>query len=214
MGDAEWAHFAPFFGPDGQLRLNDEGGANMDEEEGTGGEVMILMTLTADPASKGQGLGLLLVRRLVDTFAPTGLALLRAGPATDIDVGVQETMGTLGHFGACSTCWGLLGFRQTPSVLPKDVGYLWFQASTLNAPSLTSALAAYLAKRSAWHASTITEPWEAAVSTKGHCSNPGCSGMGLKKCTRCKQVSYCGQPCQLAHWSVHKGRCGNANKEL
>jgi ankyrin repeat protein len=37
------------------------------------------------------------------------------------------------------------------------------------------------------------------LEAKAHCSNPGCSGTGLKKCTGCKQVRYCGQACQLAH---------------
>jgi ankyrin repeat protein len=45
------------------------------------------------------------------------------------------------------------------------------------------------------------------LEVKAHCSNPGCSGAGLKKCTGCKQVRYCGQVCQLAHWKAHKGEC-------
>jgi hypothetical protein len=45
------------------------------------------------------------------------------------------------------------------------------------------------------------------LQAKAHCSNPGCSGAGLKKCTGCKQARYCGQTCQLAHWKAHKGDC-------
>jgi hypothetical protein len=45
------------------------------------------------------------------------------------------------------------------------------------------------------------------LEAKAHCSNPGCSGAGLKKCTGCKQARYCGQTCQLAHWKAHKADC-------
>jgi ankyrin repeat protein len=45
------------------------------------------------------------------------------------------------------------------------------------------------------------------LKAKAHCSNPGCSGAGLKKCTGCKQARYCGQTCQLAHWNAHKADC-------
>jgi ankyrin repeat protein len=51
------------------------------------------------------------------------------------------------------------------------------------------------------------------LEAKAHCSSPGCSGAGLKKCTGCKQVRYCGQACQLAHWKAHKSDC-QTNKEL
>jgi hypothetical protein len=50
------------------------------------------------------------------------------------------------------------------------------------------------------------------LEAKAHCSNPSCSGAGLKKCTGCKQVRYCGQTCQLAHWKAHKAVC-KARKE-
>jgi hypothetical protein len=53
----------------------------------------------------------------------------------------------------------------------------------------------------------------AYLEAKTHCSNPGCSGAGIKKCTGCKQVRYCGQQCQLAHWQVHKADC-KATAEL
>jgi ankyrin repeat protein len=45
------------------------------------------------------------------------------------------------------------------------------------------------------------------LEAKTHCSNPGCSGAGIKKCTGCKQARYCGQACQLAHWPAHKAAC-------
>lgn len=31
---------------------------------------------------------------------------------------------------------------------------------------------------------------------------------GLKRCGQCKRKMYCSQPCQKAHWSVHKLACG------
>jgi ankyrin repeat protein len=45
------------------------------------------------------------------------------------------------------------------------------------------------------------------LEAKAHCTNPDCSGTGLKKCTGCKKVRYCGQACQLAHWKVHNADC-------
>jgi ankyrin repeat protein len=64
------------------------------------------------------------------------------------------------------------------------------------------------ASRALWAPIAQTEYLEA----KAHCSNPGCSGAGLKKCTVCKQARYCGQSCQLAHWKAHKDYC-KANKK-
>jgi ankyrin repeat protein len=49
------------------------------------------------------------------------------------------------------------------------------------------------------------------LEAKAHCSNPWCSGAGLKKCTGCKQARYCGQTCQLAHWEAHKAVCMQAS---
>jgi ankyrin repeat protein len=51
------------------------------------------------------------------------------------------------------------------------------------------------------------------LEAKAHCSKPGCSGAGLKKCTGCKQARYCGQQCQLAHWKAHKADCKATKKE-
>jgi ankyrin repeat protein len=50
------------------------------------------------------------------------------------------------------------------------------------------------------------------LEAKAHCSNSGCGGAGLKKCTGCKQARYCGQACQLAHWKTHRVDC-TARKE-
>jgi hypothetical protein len=45
------------------------------------------------------------------------------------------------------------------------------------------------------------------LEAKMHCLNPGCLGAGIKKCTSCKRVRYCGQVCQFAHWPAHKAAC-------
>jgi hypothetical protein len=47
----------------------------------------------------------------------------------------------------------------------------------------------------------------AYLEAKMHCTNPVCSGAGIKKCTGCKQVRYCCQECQLADWPAHKAEC-------
>jgi ankyrin repeat protein len=39
----------------------------------------------------------------------------------------------------------------------------------------------------------------AYLEAKTHCSNPGCSGPGIKRCPACKLARYCGEPCQYAH---------------
>ena len=39
------------------------------------------------------------------------------------------------------------------------------------------------------------------------CSNCGKQRAALKRCSRCKQVSYCGAECQIAAWKGHKKRC-------
>jgi hypothetical protein len=54
----------------------------------------------------------------------------------------------------------------------------------------------------------------AYLEAKTHCSNTGCSGAGIIKCTRCKQARYCGEPCQLAHWKAHKADCKRWSSEL
>ena len=39
------------------------------------------------------------------------------------------------------------------------------------------------------------------------CAHCGKHGTGFKRCSRCKQASYCGAACQNAHWKRHKKRC-------
>jgi hypothetical protein len=54
----------------------------------------------------------------------------------------------------------------------------------------------------------------AYLEAKTHCSNAGCSGAGIMKCTSCRQARYCGELCQLAHWKAHKTDCKRWNAEL
>jgi ankyrin repeat protein len=54
----------------------------------------------------------------------------------------------------------------------------------------------------------------AYLEAKTHCSHPGCSGAGLKKCTGCRKARYCGGTCQLAHWKAHKADCRRWSAEL
>jgi hypothetical protein len=54
----------------------------------------------------------------------------------------------------------------------------------------------------------------AYLEAKTHCSNPGCSGAGIKRCPACKQARYCGEPCQYAHWKAHKADSKRWSAEL
>jgi ankyrin repeat protein len=54
----------------------------------------------------------------------------------------------------------------------------------------------------------------AYLEAKTHCSNPACSGAGIKRCPACKQARYCGEPCQYAHWKAHKADCKQWSAEL
>jgi ankyrin repeat protein len=47
----------------------------------------------------------------------------------------------------------------------------------------------------------------AYLVSKTHCSNIGCSGAGLFKCTGCGRARYCVKACQLTHWKAHKADC-------
>ena len=39
------------------------------------------------------------------------------------------------------------------------------------------------------------------------CAHCGKQGVGFKRCSRCKQTSYCGAECQNADWKRHKKKC-------
>jgi hypothetical protein len=46
------------------------------------------------------------------------------------------------------------------------------------------------------------------------CGRFGCTAeLARKKCSRCKQISYCSKECQHAHWSRHKIVCKNKESE-
>jgi hypothetical protein len=45
------------------------------------------------------------------------------------------------------------------------------------------------------------------------CANPGCDGGGRKRCAVCKETRYCGKPCQVMHWPIHRASCRQAPSE-
>lgn len=54
--------------------------------------------------------------------------------------------------------------------------------------------------------------FEPAMPLKGVCAN--CGNAAEKRCSKCKQVWYCGRDCQVEDWSTHKANCGNNNWEV
>jgi hypothetical protein len=64
-------------------------------------------------------------------------------------------------------------------------------------------------------APTHEDMWNSGLpGNLDECSNPECGGIGPKRCSRCKQVRYCGRECQLAHWKAHKADCKRWSAEL
>ncbi|KAL7412910.1 hypothetical protein BDY24DRAFT_415859 [Mrakia frigida] len=52
---------------------------------------------------------------------------------------------------------------------------------------------------------TADEGWESLCDA---CGSPGTiEGRKLKKCSRCRTVSYCSHECQKARWLKHKKYC-------
>jgi hypothetical protein len=45
------------------------------------------------------------------------------------------------------------------------------------------------------------------AASAGSCAHCGKQGVALKRCARCKEVSYCGAACQKAGWKGHKKTC-------
>jgi len=45
------------------------------------------------------------------------------------------------------------------------------------------------------------------MEASGTCSHCGTQGDGFKRCSRCKNASYCSADCQKAAWKVHKTTC-------
>jgi ankyrin repeat protein len=53
----------------------------------------------------------------------------------------------------------------------------------------------------------------AYLEARANCANPGCSGAGLKKCSGCLEVFFCGPACIRAHWPMHKAECRRRSAE-
>ena len=49
------------------------------------------------------------------------------------------------------------------------------------------------------------DTWGATTTTR-KCDNPGCTGIGSKRCA-CRLVAYCSNECQIKHWQLHKTIC-------
>jgi ankyrin repeat protein len=54
----------------------------------------------------------------------------------------------------------------------------------------------------------------AYLKARMHCANSGCGGAGLKKCSGCLKVYFCGPACIWAHWPAHKAECREAAAKL
>ena len=40
-----------------------------------------------------------------------------------------------------------------------------------------------------------------------------CNGFGTLRCSKCKQVHYCGRECQQNHWKKHKTQCAGCERK-
>jgi ankyrin repeat protein len=89
----------------------------------------------------------------------------------------------------------------------KVTAYLLKHGADSQASAPTFGTAADISKNSG-----ASDEQTAYLEAKTHCSNPACASAGIKKCTGCKEVRYCGQECQLAHWPAHKADCKAAAK--
>jgi hypothetical protein len=94
---------------------------------------------------------------------------------------------------------------------PTTARFLLRHGADPQAETETEGTPAWIAKNVYGEEGTLLTAY---LRAKEHCSNPGCSGAGLKKCQGCKQARYCGNlseaghtACQLAHWEAHKSEC-------
>ena len=96
---------------------------------------------------------------------------------------------------------------QRPSILSKSPLSLEHRPRTSSQPQASQAQA----KESA---SFDSDPVSDDELDLNQCSNTACmvpaylAPKGLKKCTRCYKVSYCGRDCQSKHWKFHRLDCG------
>jgi len=61
---------------------------------------------------------------------------------------------------------------------------------------------------------SATDVLAAATDADKSCASCGKTGDGLKRCTACKSVWYCGVQCQIDHRKAHKKECKRIKKEL
>jgi hypothetical protein len=54
------------------------------------------------------------------------------------------------------------------------------------------------------------QPPEPRQPRQRTCAACGAAGDGLKRCSGCDAVRYCGAACQRLHWAAHKDLCGGA----
>ena len=53
----------------------------------------------------------------------------------------------------------------------------------------------------------LTHACRMSTSCLTTCAQCGSEGIGLLRCSRCKQAAYCHAVCQKAHWQAHKLSC-------
>jgi hypothetical protein len=85
---------------------------------------------------------------------------------------------------------------------PKLIKYLVHKGADVRAVSKIGSTAIKKLK-----ASGATAEQTAYLEVRECCANPACNGGGRKRCAVCKETRYCGKPCQVSHWRMHKVGC-------
>lgn len=79
----------------------------------------------------------------------------------------------------------------------------WVQVELDDSPEIN----AYAARSRGMRMPSVRMPSGSADA----CANPACavtpSAAELKRCSACREASYCSRACQVQHWPVHKGAC-------
>ena len=58
---------------------------------------------------------------------------------------------------------------------------------------------------------TLNKRYEKRLRKYGPCAM--CDGLGSMRCSKCKQVHYCGRECQRKHWATHKQECAGCERK-